>query len=216
MLSLFEELLLLSIHEDKGTFIRSVQEKINTGLVGAILAELALLGVIQIQENHRLHVGDVNSLEDDILNEALDAMKESEKDRKSGYWINAFTQKPEKIRKRITERLIEKGIVTQEDDHLLWVIPSPMEPEKKASTKYWIKRRLRSIILASEPAEQRDIALLGVMKACDLLDLVFLKDERRLASRLIGELVVSEALKNPVAQTIEEIGLAIAVVVEDD
>ena len=216
MFSLFEELLLLAVHEDKGTFIGSALEKINTGLVGAVLAELALRGVIQIQENHRLRVVEANSIEDDILSEALGVMKESEKERKSGYWINALAQKPEKIRKRITERLIQQGVVTQEDDHLLWVIPSPLEPEKKASTKYWVKRRLRSIVLASEPAEQHDIALLNIIKACDLLDLVFLKDERRLASRQVGELVVSEALKNPVAQTIEEIGQAIAVVVEDD
>ena len=216
MFSLFEELLILAVHEDKGTFIGSAFENINTGLVGAILAELALRGVIQIQENHRLRVVDVSAIEDEILNEALDIMKDSEKERKSGYWVNSLTQKPEKIRKHITERLIQKGIVTQEDDHLLWVIPSPLQPEVKASTKYWIKRRLRSIVLASNEAEQRDIALLGVIKACDLLDLVFLKDERRLASRQIGELVVSEALKNPVVQTIEEIGLAIAVVVEDD
>jgi Golgi phosphoprotein 3 len=216
MLSLFEELLLLAVHEDKGTFIGSALEKINTGLVGAMLAELALRGGIQIQENHRLSMVDVNPIEDEILNEALEVMKDSEKERKSGYWINALAQKPEKIRRRITERLIQQGIVTQEDDHLLWVIPSPLLPEKKASTKYWIKRRLRTIVLASEPAELRDIALLNIIKACDMLDLVFLKDERRLASRQIGELVVSEALKNPVAQTIEEIGLAIAVVVEDD
>lgn len=216
MLTIFEELLLLSIHEDKGTFIGSTVDKMNAGLIGAILAELALMGVIQIQENHRLRVAQDAPLEDEILNNALNAFKESEKERKTGFWINALNQKPEKYRKQIVERLIQKGIVTQEDDHIVWVIPSPLQPEVKASTKYWLRHRLREIILTSGQAEQRDIALLSILKACNLLDLVFLKDERRLASRQISELVVGDALKNPITQTIEEIDIAIADVVEDE
>lgn len=216
MLTIFEELLLLSIHEDKGTFIGSAVDKINAGIIGAVLAELALAGAIQIQENHRLRVLQDNSLEDDVLNNVLEGLKASDKERKIGYWISALNQKPEKYRKQILERLIQKGVVTQEDDHVVWVIPSPLQPELKASTKYWVKDRLRRIVLTSAEAKQGDIALLSLLKACNLLDLVFLKDERRLASRQISELVVGDALKNPVTQTIEEIDSAIADVVEDE
>ncbi len=216
MLTIFEELLLLSIHEDKGTFIGSAVDKINAGIIGAVLAELTLAGAIQIQENHRLRVLQDNSLEDEILNNVLEVLKASDKERKIGYWISALNQKPEKYRKQILERLIQKGVVTQEDDHVVWVIPSPLQPELKASTKYWVKDRLRRIVLTSAEAKQGDIALLSLLKACNLLDLVFLKDERRLASRQISELVVGDALKNPVTQTIEEIDSAIADVVEDE
>ena len=216
MLSTYEELLLLSIHEDKGTFIKSAVEKMNPGLIGAVLAELALQGKIQTTENHRLKLQDSTPTGDELLDEVLEELKGSDKERKIGYWINELNPKPDKLRKNLIERLIQKGIVIQEDDHLLWVIPSPSQPEKNASEKYWIKRRLRSIVLAQDEAEQNDIALLSLISACDLLDLIFVKDERRIASRHIHELIVSRALKDPIDQTLEEIETAIAVVVEDD
>ncbi len=79
-----------------------------------------------------------------------------------------------------------------------------------------MKNRMRAQVLASAQAEPREIALLSLVKACDFLDLVFVRDECKLASRRIHELVVGEALKNPALQTIEVISAAIEAVVEED
>jgi hypothetical protein len=97
MLTLFEEFLSLSIHETKGTYIRSSIDRLKPGLVGAILAELALIGKIQTSNNHRLILVDDSQTTDDILKEALSALKESDKDHKFGYWINTLSQRTEKI-----------------------------------------------------------------------------------------------------------------------
>jgi hypothetical protein len=216
MYTLYESLFLLSIHEDKGTYIRSTVDRIKPALVGAALAELALLKKIQTSDNHRLQILDDSPVEDDILNDLLGSLKESEKERKFGYWINALTQKPEKTRKHITERLIQKGIVTQEDDHLLWVVPSPLEPGANVSSKFSLIKHLRDVVFTQENLTQRDIALLSLVRACGFLDLVFLRDERRIASRQINELIVGTGLKDRTIQTLQEIGSAIADVVEDD
>jgi Golgi phosphoprotein 3 len=216
MLTLFEELLLLAIHEAKGTFIGSTVDQLKPGLGGAILAELALLGKIQTSNNHRLQLLDEGQTQLDILNDALKALKESEKERKFGYWINTLSQSKDKSRKQIIESLIQKGIVTQEDDRLLWVIPSPLQAEVKASAKYQVIQRLRGVILASEEIQPRDIILLSLIRACGMLDRVFLRDERKLAGRSINELFYSQAMKDPVFQTIQEIETAIADAVEED
>lgn len=216
MFTLFEELFLLSIHEDKGTFIKSSVERIKPGLVGAVLAELALLGRIQTSDNHRLRLLDDSPTGDELLDEVLSVLKDSEKERKWGYWVNQLNQKSEKFSKEITNRLIEKGLVTQDDDHLLWVTPSPFHPEVQASTKHMVNRHLRGIVLAQSEHGAREMALLALLRACGLLDLTFLRDERRLASRFINKLVVSTAMTDPLAQTLQEIETAIAVVVEDD
>lgn len=216
MFTLFEELFLLSIHEDKGTFIKSSIDRIKPGLVGAVLAELALMGRIQTNDNHRLHLLDDSPTEDELLNEVIAVLKDSEKERKWGYWVNQLNQKSEKFIKEITSRLIEKGVVTQDDDHLLWVMPSPFHPDVQSSTKYMVNRHLRGIVLAQGDCGPREMALLSLLRACGLLDLAFLRDERRLASRFINKLVVSAAMTDPLAQTLQEIETAIAVVVEDD
>ncbi len=216
MFTLYEELLLLSIHEDKGIFIGSTIDRTKPGLIGAVLAELALTGKIRTTNNRRLHLLEDSRTNDAILDEALVSLEETDKERKFSYWINNYNQKPEKLRRQITESLIQKGVLTQEDDRLQWVIPSPLQPEIKASTKYWVINRLRSIVLAQEQVQPRDIALLSLVSACGLLDLVFLRDERKLTSRYVNELVIGQAMKDPTIETIQEIVTAIAAEVEED
>ena len=216
MFTLYEDLLMLSIHEDKGTIIGSTVDRMKPGVVGAILAELALMGKIKNSNNGRIQVMDDSPTDDAVLNQVLNALKESEKERKFGYWIANLSQKPEKLRKQITENLVRKGVFTQEEDRLFWVIPSPLNSEVSASTKYWVNKRLRGMVLAREEMQPRDIALLSLVKACGLLDLVFLRDECKLAGRFINELVVNRAMKEPAIETIQCIDSALAALVEED
>jgi hypothetical protein len=216
MLTLYEELLLLSIHEDKGIFIGSTIDPLKPGLVGAILAELALTGKICLTNNRRLQLAESTPTDDPLLDGVLTVLKNSDKERKFGYWINVLNPKPEKLRKQITKSMIDKGIITQEDDRLLWVVPSPFHPEIKASTKYSVIKHLRGIVLAREEANPPTIAFLSLVSACGLLDLVFLRDERKVASQYINELVVYGAMQDPNLETIQEITSAIASVVEED
>jgi hypothetical protein len=216
MLALFEEIFLLFIHEDKGTVMASKENDLRYGLGGALLAELALIGKIGLKDNQRLEILDATPTEDEILAEALEIISTSEKERKTGYWINVFGEKPEKLRKRLVKRLVQSGVVSQEDDRFQWVIPAPTSPDINASAKYLMKNRIRGLVLASSQAEPREIALLSLVKASNLLDLIFVRDERKLADRRIHELVVGEALKNPAIQAIEAIAVAIESVVEED
>ncbi len=216
MLTLFEALFLLAIHEDKGIIISSLADSLPTSLGGAILAELALTRKIGLKDNQRLELLDASPTDDDILTEALEKFATAEKERKIGYWIDIFSQKPEKLRKRLAKRLAQKELVAQEDDRLTWVIPASTSSGQNASAKYMMKDRMRTLVLTAAQAEQREIALLSLIKASGLLDLIFVKDERKLADRRIHELVVGEALKDPAIQTIETIAAAIESIVEED
>jgi len=216
MLTLFEEIFLLCIHEDKGTVMASKEDNLRFGLGGALLAELALNKKIGLKDNQRLVLLDANPAEDDILAEALETIGAVEKERKIGYWIDVFSQKPEKLRKRLANRLVQAGVVSHEDDRFQWIIPASSSPDQAASAKYLMKNRIRNLVLASVQAEPREIALLSLVKASYLLELIFVKDERKLADRRIHELVVGEALKDPSIQTVEAIAAAIESLVEED
>ncbi len=216
MLTLYEELLLLTIHEDKGIFIGSTVDALKPGLVGAILSELALSARVCYSTNHRLMLAENTPTDDPLLDGVITVLKNSDKERKFGYWINTLNPKPEKLRKQITKSMIQKGIFTQEDDRLLWAVPSPEHPDIKASTKYSLIQHLRGIVLAQEEAHPREIAFLSLVSACGLLDLLFLRDERKAANQRITELVVFHAMQDPNFETIQEITSAIASVVEED
>ncbi len=216
MITLYEEFQLLSIHADKGIFIGSALERLKPGLIGAILSELTLSGKICSTKNHRLQVTDANLTNDPILDGTLNALQASDKERKFGYWLGNLYPKPEKLLKRVTKNLVEKGILSQEDDNLVWVIPSPLHPEINATAKYAVIEHLRNIVLAKQDAGQREITFLSLVSACGLLDLVFLRDERKAANQYINELIVGEAMKDPLLETIQEIDSAIMGVVEEE
>jgi Golgi phosphoprotein 3 len=216
MITLYEELQILSIHEDKGIFIGSALDRLKPGLVGAILSDLALAGKICSTNNHRLTIENTTPTDDPILDDTLATMQKSDKERKFGYWLNALYPKPEKLRKKVTKNLVMKGIMNQEDDHLVWVIPSPLHPELNASAKYAVIQHLRSIVLAKEQANPGSIAFLSLVSACGLLDLAFLRDERKVAAQYINELLVGGAMKDPLLETIQEIDSAIMGMVEEE
>jgi len=217
MLTLFDELFLLSIHEAKGVQIKTTTERLKFGLVGALLAELALLGKIQNTDNHRLQVVDQQPISDDeLLTETLDLLAAEEKVHKFGYWLNLISQKSDKTRKQITKKLIQKSVFTQDDDRLVWVIPFPLKTATKASAKSQLIKRLRGIVLAQDEFQKRDIALLSLLRACGLLERAFLDDERKMASRAINEMLFSQAINDSVTQTIQEIETAISSLVEED
>jgi golgi phosphoprotein 3 len=216
MITLYEELLLMCMHEDKGIFIASTLDRLKPGLVGAVLADLALASKICSTNNHRLTVEDPTPTNDPILDDALVMLQKSEKEHKFGYWLNVLFPKPEKLRKKVVKSLIIKGLITQEDDHSEWVVPSPLHPEISASAKYAVIQHLRSVVLTKDQASPGIIAFLSILSACGLLDLAFLRDERKLASQYINGLLVGEAMKDPPMETIQEIASAIIGVVEEE
>jgi Golgi phosphoprotein 3 len=216
MLTLFEELFLLAFHEDKGKLIPATTENLPVGLAGAILAELVLNGRLGVEENHRLEVQDATPTQDEILDATLEKIQSSERSRKVSYWVNQLNEKPKKLFEQLEERLEAQGILARDESNLI-SMPSQDELDgHKASARYWLKRRLRGMVLTDQELELRGLALLNLVQACEFIDLVFTKDERKTARRRIYELLVGTALSNGQAQAIEEIGRAVEAQADTD
>jgi len=209
-LSLFEELLLIAIDDDKGTVASSVSGHLPYGLAGALLAELALQEKIYIDKG-RLVLADTSQSGNDIEAEALQIIAASKKPRKVQHWINSLGST--KYARRVAERLAEKGLVTIEERRILWIIPYDAYPQQDASAKYWVKQRLRSVALGGVAPSARDVTLLSLVKSCDMLGLVFTRDERKTARKEIDELVKREPFGDALRTTLEEIDSAAAAVI---
>ncbi len=209
MSTLFEELFLLAFHEDKGKLIPWATENLPVGLAGAILAELALNDRVRVEENHRLELLDSSPTQDEILDAALEKIQSSERPRKITYWVNQLNEKPKKLFEQLEERLVAKGIFQQEESSFI-SLPSQNELDgQNASARYWLKRRLRGLALTDQEVDLRGLTLLNLVQACNFVDLIFTRDERKTARRRIYELLVGTALSNGQAQAIEEIGRAV-------
>lgn len=208
MLNLAEELFLLAINEENG---RIASTYLNYGLAGAMLADLTLLGKIRLGDKRRLVVVDETPTDDPLLNLVFLEILEAKRPAKLLDWVNVLAEK--RFWKRVPESLIAKGILYKEDKRFLWVIPYVAYPQKDASAKYWIKESLRAIALANQTGDTRRVILLSLCKACQMINLLFTKDERKMASKRINELSRGETFGETVARTLEEIQSAAAAAV---
>ena len=216
MLSLHEELLLLALDEDNGNILSFAKKPLAYGIAGAILSELVLHDKIQIGEKHRLIVKNTEPIDDEILGEALADIQQSEKPHRPSYWISQFNLKKKKIREQLGARLTSKGILHQEDKRFFWIFEEDEVDHAMAPRKYQMKEALRAKILSKEANDAHSLALLKLLSASGLLDLVFTRDEHALATRSINEKVIRAALERPELQTIEEIGQAVITCIEDE
>ena len=208
MIKLYEELFLLSINDAKGELVGAAASYLPYGLAAAILAELALLGKVQA-DRKRLAVVDATPTGDELLDGALATIAASPKPRKLSHWIGALASG--KLQKRVVQSLATGNVLQIEKKRFLWVIPYEAYPQQDASAKYWVKARLRGTVLGGEQPEPRTVALLSLLKACRLLDLVFTKDERKAAGQRIDALVGGDLLGDALAETLAAVdGAAMA------
>jgi hypothetical protein len=214
MLTLYEELFLLAVDDEKGVVPPSAYKALSFGLAGAVLAELALQNRVRVSEKRRLEVTDASQFDDKFLDKVLGEIGSSDKARKISFWVEQLSTRPNKLRKRVKESLVAKGLIGDEDGQTEAASP-PANPQPVYPSKYEIKSSLRAIILNNGDGDLRRLALLSAARSSRLLQFIFTKDERRFARRCIREKMIREALGNPVAETIEEIDEAVSDVVLD-
>jgi hypothetical protein len=205
MLNIPERLFILSIDDQRGSVVASAQTSLPYGLAGGMLAELALANKIRF-EGSRLVPVDTTPGGDALFDDLLASISAEKKPRKLTRWVASIGNK--KPARQVAERLASQNVIQIEKKHFLWVIPYELYSQVDASAKYWVKQHLRSILLAGEKAETQDVVLLGLLKGCRLLNLVFTKDERKLAGKKMDALVESEVFGESVAEVLNEIDAA--------
>jgi len=192
MLTVYEQLFLLALDEDKGNFLRFTKKTIPFGLAGAILAELALLGVVCLNEKQRVELSKNFDLHDDLVKEVVQDIQAAEKPRKLSFWVTHLKERPKKLRSRLGETMAEKNLVVNDENRFFWPSEEPQDTDLQVTSKFSQKIPLRASIFGGEP-DLRSLALLNIVDACGLLNLVFTEDELPTAKRLIHEKVIDAA-----------------------
>ena len=216
MISIPEELFLLALDEEKGNFLSLTKKTLSHALSGGILAELTLSGKVCSDQKHRLELLNDAVTGDEVLDKALSEIGSSEKLRKLTYWVSELSARPKKLREEIGDSLVAKGLLLREEKRYFRQNVSSEETAQTIPSKFELKTPLRALVLSSDEFNARDFALLNVVAASGLLDLIFTRDELKIAEQHIHEKVLRSALQNPIMETIEEIEKAIVTSLEDD
>ncbi len=211
MLTLPEQLLLLALHDQKGTILTNASMSIEYGLAGAVIMELALLEKVEVR-NKKLVLVERSHTGDDILDQAMNLLRDSAKERDIAYWINRFTSKM-KIKPSVLQRLVKQGILKYEEHKILGLFDSPHYPTRNPDEEKQIREQIRRLVLRRDVAEARTPALMGLVKACGLTNEIFTRQERKEAKQRIKEIMAGDQIAKAVADTVAGIEAALVTVI---
>ena len=206
-LNLIDELLLLALDDKKGTFI-SDSFSFAYGISGAIMLELILENRIEVC-NQKVCVKDKTTTGEKILDDYLELIIQSKKERALKEWIQIFGEKAGRIIKETIEKLIEKGILTKKKEKFLWVFSINNYPARNSELENMLRDRLHDIIMNEQKPKLKEIMLLSLIDSCDLSREVFGKEKSVTYKGKIKAITEDIELTKSVNEAIKEVSDAL-------
>ncbi|WP_136661843.1 GPP34 family phosphoprotein [Nitratireductor sp. XY-223] len=211
MLTLVEEIILLTLEDKSGKFIHVPEHCIRYALSGAVLMELAFLGRIDTDPK-RLFVTDREPVDDDLLDPVLGRICGSKEQHDCSYWIVEVGRDAKDIRERALERLCDNGILNVHEDLFLWVFRSRRYPSARdgSSERKEVKLRMMSLLFSDEIPAPRDIAIMGLADTCGIFARLLARPERERARARIDAIRKLELIARTVNGSVFDIEIELA------
>ncbi|HLT18188.1 MAG TPA: GPP34 family phosphoprotein [Thermomicrobiales bacterium] len=209
MRTLAEDLLLLGLDDDKGTVSWQHATAFPYGLGGALLIDLARQGRIDTVDD-KIVVTDPTPTGDDVLDEALQTIQASKKPRDARHWVGKLGGR-KGLKEQLARRLVERGILREEEHKFLWIFQSPRFPTSDPGPEASLRGQIRDVVLAGIQPDERLLLLLSLIKATDLTNQIFERGERRQAKRRIKELVEGEEFGRAVGKAVADATTAVVI-----
>ena len=204
MITIGEEIFILMLDLDTGRLTDKLPpEKISNTLSGALLMELAINNRIDT-DLEGLFVVSPEPMSEPLLDIVLEQILADPKKRPIRYWVRVFASGAEGIVSRLTESLVERGILLRRRNRLLRFIGDYTITNESGKSDRDVLRRIARILLSDELPDPRDIMIIALADTCDLWQNQFDQEtfttvEPRIKSfaglELIGQAVVQEIFK---------------------
>ena len=131
-LTIAEEVVLLQLHDDDGTFIHITDWSNRYAMSGAVLMELAEAGRID-SDLEELYATNTQPIGQKVADEVLAEISNLVQRRSIRYWVEFVSERVDDIRDEAIEGLIRKGIIEQQDTRFLWVFSIQKIPGNRRS-----------------------------------------------------------------------------------
>lgn len=209
MLTIAEEILLLVLDDESGTFINEPDVHVGYAVAGALLMDLALAHRIDA-DNEKVFVVENKPTGDSIQDSVLSRIAASDEVHDAGYWVGELGRNCDELRDGLLARLVERGILKEVDEKVLWVFDTRRYPMVDGTEEREVKRRIMDVLFSDSKPEQRDIVIICLADACNLIDQLMSERELRSVEPRIDEIVKMDVIGQAVANTIREIRASIA------
>jgi MHS family proline/betaine transporter-like MFS transporter len=202
-ISLTEEFLLLALEDKGGHFSRIPETSFSCGLAGAALIDLEIRGKIGTGDEG-LWVVDSGPTGWDMLDGLLADIAAETRKLRAKDWIERLLPNAGHLRSETLKTLCERGILTQEDHKVLWVLQDRRYPVEHGEERLECKRRILELLFNDEVPGHHDAALVALADACGMFEHVLNPATLAEASSRINRLRGLDLIGAEIARTAEE------------
>ena len=192
-LMLHQEVVLLALRDDKGTFSSGMYLY---SVAGSMLSELLLQQriITNDDKNQTVAVIDGSKTGCEVLDELLTEIDQCKKHKGLQDWVYHAAQM-KKLNHRLAESLCEMGILKKEVGKILFVFTRTTYPELEGSYEDAIRRRMSDVMFQKgAKADSRTGVLIALALHGSLLDRNFAPDELSQHQERIKEIAEGQHL----------------------
>jgi Golgi phosphoprotein 3 len=210
-LSLPEEVLLLALHDEKGTV--AMDSTYQYAIGGAALAELLMRERIRLDTSKKklVHLVNAKPLGDPLLDECLLKLSNSRKPASAQTWVSRFAG-VKNLKHRLAKQLCDRGILKTDRDKVMLLFSRRIYPEIDSRPEQALVGRLRQAIFTeSNQLDPRTVVLVALADSASLLKNVFDKKELKTRKDRIARIVEGEAMAEATKEAIEAVQAAVMI-----
>ncbi len=202
MLSLPEEIVLLTLDDETGRSIGRQGLAASIALAGAVMMELALAGRLDTDRD-RMVLLDRAPTGDAVLDAGLALLAEARDSRGA---LMLLAREEAGLRPAVLAALVTRGLLKRVDGRILLVFPERRypKPQDRPEPREVRARLIRSIATDDIP-DPREALLLGLARATALLPILLPPELLAARQERIGLLAGLEALNRSLAETIGDL-----------
>ena len=208
MLRFAEEVMLLLLDDENGTFAHVPSWSLNYALGGGVLMDLALENRIDT-DLEQLFLVDATPLDDNLLDPMLAEIAGAGETHDARYWVEHAAGRAAEIRETALERLVSKGILSRQEERFLWVFRSRRYPVVDGKAEREVKLRIMEVLFSDIIPDPRDIVIIALADACGIFKWLLSKRELKNVQARISEVRRMELIGRAVAEAIWDIELIV-------
>ena len=189
-LLLHEEITLLALQEEKGTF--ALEAKYLYAIGAAILAELLLSNLIRVEESEKKLVNPVSTtpIGEPVIDECFEKITKAKKSASLRDWVSRFVRMKD-LKHRVAAQLCSRGVLQATEDKVLFIFKRKLYSQINLQPRKNLVERLRlAIFTDTGDVEPRTVILVSLMNSAGLLEMVLdkkgLKDRKTRIERIIN------------------------------
>ena len=203
MLRFAEEIILLLLRDEDGTFVHVPNWSMDRALAGAVLMDLALENRIDT-DLENLTLVDSTPIGDSLLDPTL-AEIAADETRDPRYWVEKVAQRAPELREEALNRLVDGGILERQDDRFLWVFRSRRYPMVDGKAEREVKLRIMGILFSDEIPDPRDVVIICLVDGCRIFRELLSKRELEQVTPRIEQVRKLDLIGQAMAQAIRDI-----------